>query len=153
MRVLTPDLLHATLCFLGNRPVEEIDLLGAQLTRCTAVADELSIGAPLWLPRRGPRALAVELHDPRGWLAGLQRNVLDAIREVSGWQASEKGRARRRFHPHITLARMRTGAAPRERALIPTPSLSFVPNELVLYRSWLAPEGASHEAVASCPIG
>jgi hypothetical protein len=44
-------------------------------------------------------------------------------------------------------------AAPRERALPATPQLSFVPRELVLYRSWLSPNGASYEALAAHPIG
>jgi hypothetical protein len=48
---------------------------------------------------------------------------------------------------------MRSGTAPQERDLSPTPSLSFVPEELVLYRSWLSPEGASYEPLASYAIG
>jgi 2'-5' RNA ligase len=104
--------------------------------------------------------LAVELHDESGKLARLQSDVVKAMEEVSGWQPSggtptdeSAIRAQRRFHPHITVARMRQGAASYERILAPTPSLSFVPGELVLYRSWLSPDGASYEAVASHPIG
>jgi 2'-5' RNA ligase len=160
LRVLDPELLHVTLCFLGNRPVGEMDLLGAQLAACGGPTGELSVGAPLWLPERRPRALAVELHDDRGKLAGLQTAVVAALQEVSGWQPNGGehtgvggGKGRRGFHPHITVARLRPSAVPYERVLPPTPSLSFVPGELVLYRSWLSPEGASYEAVASHPIG
>jgi 2'-5' RNA ligase len=160
LRVLDPELLHVTLCFLGNRPVGELDLLAEQLAACDGQAGELSLGAPLWLPERNPRALTVELHDEGGKLARLQTEVVATLEEVSGWQPSAgasggQGEAggRRRFHPHITVARMRQGAASHERVLPPTPSLSFVPRELVLYRSWLSPDGASYEAVASHPIG
>jgi 2'-5' RNA ligase len=157
LRVLDPDLLHVTLCFLGNRPVDEIDLLGDRLAACGAPAGELSLGAPLWLPTRRPRALAVELHDDQDRLASLQATVVQAMREASDRQAGRhesSGRRRgRRFRPHITVARMRTVGALRERALEPTPSLSFVPSELILYRSWLAPDGASYEALASHAIG
>jgi RNA 2',3'-cyclic 3'-phosphodiesterase len=159
-RVLDPDSLHVTLCFLGNRPVGEVDSLGAQLAACGSLAGELSVGAPLWLPARHPRALAVELHDDGGKLARLQAEVVAALEEVSGWQPNDSAptgasevKGRRRFHPHITVARLRRGATPPERVLPPTPPLSFVPSELVLYRSWLSPEGASYEAVASRPIG
>lgn len=159
-RMLDPELLHVTLCFLGNRPVGEMDSLGTQLAACDGVAGELSVGAPLWLPTRHPRALAVELHEDYGRLARLQAEVVAALEEVSGWQANDAPRVgesptkpHRRFHPHITLARLGRGAAPHERVLPPTPSLSFVPSELVLYRSWLSPEGASYEAIASHPIG
>jgi 2'-5' RNA ligase len=161
LRVLDPELLHVTLCFLGNRPVGELDSLGAQLTACGGASGEVSVGAPLWLPARRPRALAVELHDDDGdKLARLQAEVVTALQEVSGWQPSIGSRAgegstkaQRRFHPHITVARMRQRGASYERILPPTPPLSFVPSELVLYRSWLSPEGASYEAVASHPIG
>ncbi len=170
VRVLDPELLHVTLCFLGSRPVGEMDLLGAQLAACGGPAGELSVGAPLWLPARRPRALAVELHDDRDRLARLQADVAAALEQASGWQANSgphggerETSVRRRFRPHLTVARMSHGAAERrskgsplgrrERELPPTPALSFVPTELVLYRSWLSPEGASYEAVASHPIG
>jgi 2'-5' RNA ligase len=160
LRLLDPELLHVTLCFLGNRPLGEMDSLAAQLAACGGSTGELSLGAPLWLPARRPRALAVELHDEGGKLASLQAEVVGALKEVSGWQPNGGTRAgqgatkaQRRFHPHITVARMRQGAASYERVLPPTPSLSFVPSELVLYRSWLSPEGANYEAVASHPIG
>lgn len=165
LRVLDPELLHVTLCFLGNRPIGEMDALALQLSACEGTAGEMALGAPLWLPLRRPRALAVELHDGDGELRRLQAEMVAALGEVSGWQAGEGTQgggglggavtsgARRRFRPHITVARMSRGATRFERVLPPTPSLSFTPSELVLYRSWLSPEGASYEAVASHPIG
>lgn len=156
-RVLDVELLHVTLCFLGSRPVEEIEQIARRLLTCSGPVGELSVGAPLWLPPRRPRALAVELHDGGGRLATLQRGLAAAI-EVDGEPAGAEGgpaapAGHRRFRPHITLARMRSDSRPRERTLPPTPALSFVPNEMVLYRSWLSPEGASYEALAACPIG
>jgi 2'-5' RNA ligase len=128
-----------------------MDLLGDRLTACGGEVGELSVGAPLWLPPRHPRALAVELHDEDHKLARLQADVAEALDEVAP-DGHEQG-AKRRFRPHVTVARMGRGAAPRERALPPTPALSFVAGELVLYRSWLSPEGASYEAVTMHPIG
>jgi 2'-5' RNA ligase len=160
LRVLDPDLLHVTLCFLGNRPAGEMDVLASHLSTCNGRGGELSLGAPLWLPERNPRALAVELHDERGRLAVLQAEVVAALQRVSGWQSNDSAHtgvgaraSKRRFHPHVTVARLRRGAAPQQRVLPPTPSASFRPRELVLYRSWLSPEGASYEAVAAHPIG
>jgi RNA 2',3'-cyclic 3'-phosphodiesterase len=160
LRVLEPELLHVTLCFLGNRPVGEMDALAGQLSACEGAAGELSLGAPLWLPTRHPRALAVELHDDDGELGRLQAEVIAALGEVSGWQPSGGAPseavgpgAPRPFRPHVTVARMGRGPGGFERVLPPTPSLSFVPSELVLYRSWLSPQGASYEAIASHPIG
>ena len=107
--------------------------------------------------------MAVELHDELELLAELQKSVLTACGEASEEQSDAaalrhaRSAKHRRFRPHVTVARLRAGAERRskgsgERALPPTPALSFVPSELILYRSWLAPEGASYEALASHPI-
>ena len=157
-RVLDAELLHVTLCFLGNRPAQEIAEIEAQLAACAGPAGELSVGAPLWLPTRRPRTLAVELHDERGRLASLQKSVAAALaapgeRPRTLEARSDPLKKHRHFRPHITVARMRSGTAPGERALPPTPALSFVPSKLILYRSWLAPEGASYEALTSYAIG
>jgi 2'-5' RNA ligase len=143
LRVVDPELLHITLCFLGNRPTGEIEAIEAALDSCVGPAGEVSLGAPLWLPPRRPRTLAVEVHHD-GRLAVLQAELLDAL---AGACAIEP--ERRRFRPHITVARMRAGAAARDRRLPATPAFAFAPAELVLYRSWLSPAGASYEALAS----
>jgi RNA 2',3'-cyclic 3'-phosphodiesterase len=166
-RVLDGELLHVTLCFLGNRPTEEIDSLAALLAQCRGAAGELSVGAPLWLPPRRPRALAVELHDEQDQLVSLQRSVVAAYGEPPAEghpdddAAVRRARAakHRRFRPHVTVARLRSGpdrmskgSHGSEPTLPPTPALSFVPSELILYRSWLSPDGASYEPLASHPV-
>lgn len=173
LRVLGPETLHVTLCFLGDQPVGEIQAIADQMASVAAEAGELTVGAPLWLPPRRPRALAVELHEDTGRLGALHRRLLGALSDICdldghgrGAGRSRGGRGagadhgggdvaggrRRRFRPHVTVARMRHGAAPRERMLAPTPPLSFTPRELVLYRSWLSPSGASYEAIGRCPL-
>jgi len=152
LRLLEADSLHLTLCFLGSRPVGEIELLLDALSTCPRRALELSVGAPLWLPRRRPRSLAVEIHDRSGALTRAQEQVTAALSGACAWQPE-----RRRFRPHITLARVRQRArgsgvgvaGARERALPATPALTFAPPAIVLYRSWLAPEGASYEPLVS----
>jgi 2'-5' RNA ligase len=148
-RVLEPEALHVTLCFLGGRPVEEIEVIGAVLERCAARVGELSVGAPLWLPPRRPQVLAVEVHDADGGLARLQGSLREALMDATGWEAE-----RRRFRAHITVARLRGRSRARRSssagalALPATPPLRFVPESVVLYRSWLSPAGASYEALA-----
>ncbi len=146
VRVLDPELLHVTLCFLGNRPVEQIAIIGEALQECASGVGKLEIGAPLWLPPRRPRTLAVEVRDdPDGGLAALHELLVPALARACGYEQE-----RRRFRAHVTLARLRESHRGRagERALPPTPALSFTPAELVLYRSWLSPDGASYEALA-----
>lgn len=107
---------------------------------------ELSIGAPLWLPPRRPRALAVEVRDdPEGGLTALHGALVEALARACGYREE-----RRRYRAHVTLARMREGprASGGGRVLPATPALSFTPASIVLYRSWLSPAGASYEALA-----
>ncbi len=153
-RVLGAELLHLTLCFLGSRPVAEVELLAEALSSCEVGVGELSLGAPLWLPTRRPRALAVEVHDDAGTLAKLQETVVKAMGEVSNLDDGNDvthhgGRHPRRFRPHVTVARMSGRSSLGGRELSATPSLSFVPRELILYLSWLSSDGASYEAIAS----
>jgi RNA 2',3'-cyclic 3'-phosphodiesterase len=144
LRLVEPELLHVTLCFMGSRPVEELKALGEAVEASAQPLGELALGAPLWLPSRRPRTLAVEVHDdPDGTLGALRDDVVRTLAGVCDFEPE-----RRRFRPHVTVARMRSGEAPRERRLPATPSLSFEPAALVLYRSWLSPAGASYEAVA-----
>jgi 2'-5' RNA ligase len=147
LRLLEPETLHVTLCFLGEQPTAAIEAIAQAVAGAwTEPIGELSLGAPLWLPRRHPRALAVELHDDsENALEALRDAVAGSLAAVCDFQAE-----RRRFRPHVTVARLRSGDAPRERGLAPTPQLLFEPVALVLYRSWLAPGGAAYESLASC---
>jgi RNA 2',3'-cyclic 3'-phosphodiesterase len=151
-RLPSPESLHLTLRFLGERPFTEIEPVAAAIERVAeeACACELELGAPLWLPARRPRALAVAAHEPSGALARLQLALLDAL-----WSEQGDGdRPGRRFRPHITLARLRGGVpAGVWAALPPTPALRFWARQAVLYRSRLQPSGARYEALASADLG
>jgi RNA 2',3'-cyclic 3'-phosphodiesterase len=156
LRLLDGHALHLTLCFLGSRPVTEIEALASALAAAGEHACELSLGAPLWLPPRRPQALAAEIHDHGGELERVQRALSAELCSVSSWQPE-----RRRFRPHVTVARLRRGARTRrersereglEQSLPATPRLSFTPQAVVLYRSWLSREGASYEALASSEL-
>jgi 2'-5' RNA ligase len=160
LRLLDERALHLTLCFLGSRPVAEIETLAEALAAAGEHACELSLGAPLWLPSRRPQALAAEIHDHGGELERVQQTLSVELCSVSSWQPE-----RRRFRPHITVARLRRGARGQrrtsaersaredlEQSLPATPRLSFTPRAVVLYRSWLSSEGASYEALASSEL-
>lgn len=151
MRLIDAESMHLTLAFLGSRPAEQIDPLASLIESLEPPpSGEASLGAPLWLPTRAPRALAVEVHDLSGTIAAAHRSLTDSLQAAGLTQSEpEHGAARRRpLRPHVTVARLRAGAAPRERALPATPQRSFPVGEVVLYRSWLAPEGASYAALA-----
>jgi 2'-5' RNA ligase len=151
VRLLEPTTMHLTLCFLGSRPVQELASISAAVQGIDAFAAPLSLGAPLWLPPRRPRTLALEVHDRDGELARLHTSVVEALGEAIDWRPE-----RRRFRAHITVARLgRTRSRERRSAtgeapwLVATPPLSFTARRVVLYRSWLAPSGASYEPLSA----
>jgi RNA 2',3'-cyclic 3'-phosphodiesterase len=107
---------------------------------------ELALGAPLWLPPRNPRALAVEAREESGSLASLQGAVEQAL-------AGERS-GRRRFRPHVTVGRTRAGfRAPAGLELPVTPAVSFAATRVDLVRSWLELQGARYEVQCSVALG
>jgi 2'-5' RNA ligase len=145
---LSTDSLHLTLCFLGEQPpsaIEEIAAVLASMVELFAAVEELHLGAPVWLPPRRPRALAVEIGDPAGALRALRDALVRELSPSLAWQP-----ARERFRPHITLARMRAGST-RVHELPPTPQAVFAPTTATLFRSTLGLAGASYTPLASIP--
>lgn len=147
LRVLEPEQLHLTLTFLGTRAPWEIEVVADALVACSGSLGVLETGAPLWLPARRPRALAVEVDDRSGGLSRLQGDVLAAIGTAIDCLPEH-----RRFRPHVTVARLRGGTAPTQRDLGPTPALGFAAERVTLYRSHLSPDGASYEAIESVAL-
>jgi len=148
LRRLDPGSLHLTLCFLGEQPPASVGLAARALAGCTelvAAAVDLHLGAPVWLPPRRPRVLAVEVGDPAGALRALRDALVTELADVLGWDPG-----RERFRPHVTVARMRPGSQ-RARELQPTPALRFEAVAATLFRSTLDPGGARYEALASTP--
>jgi RNA 2',3'-cyclic 3'-phosphodiesterase len=143
LRVLEPESLHLTLLFLGERPLGEIEALGDALVAAAESQPpcEVQTAAPVWLPPRRPRALAVELRDLTGALQALQSAVARRLGEAAGVAPP------RRFRPHVTVARARSVEALQE-PLAPTPPLRFAVEELALYRSHLEPRAARYEPLA-----
>ncbi len=137
-RPVAAEALHVTLCFLGTQPADRIEEIAAVVSARAAPVGPLELGAPAWLPRRRPRALAIELHDETGTLGDLAGDLTRALGEAIGWEPES-----RRFRPHVTVAR----GALAPRALAPTPGLVFEPESLTLYRSRLEPDGAEYQSL------
>jgi 2'-5' RNA ligase len=140
--------LHITLCFLGDQPLDLVDEIGeliggaaAGLALTGGRPGPLAIGAPVWLPPRRPRALALEVHDDSGGLTALTIELAAGLGAAIGWEPE-----RRRFRPHVTVARLRSWAPPPACAE-PTPPLVFEPEAVTLYRSRLDPGGAAYDAL------
>ena len=146
LRLVREESLHVTLVFLGERPEPE-PAAGALVEALSPAppSPALSVDGPLWLAPRRPHVLTVSLADPSGGLASIQAAVLEAMVRSAGHDAEK-----RRFRPHVTVARVRGRLRPFE--LPAPPALEFSPPAVTLYRSVLGRGPASYEAMASVPL-
>jgi 2'-5' RNA ligase len=148
LRVVDPESLHVTLCFLGSRPASEVAQIA---TACRAVAGlpapELVLGAVLWLPPRRPRVLTVELGGDGERLAAVQ-SVLAAALAGGGFYEPET----RPFLAHVTVARVQQEGKPRREKLPAPASPPFTGDQVTLYQSRLGQGPAPYEALASVTL-
>jgi 2'-5' RNA ligase len=143
IRLVRPEGLHVTLCFLGLRVGRQVPGIAAACREAARGASvRLSLGGVLWLPPRRPRTVGIGLLDEAGALGRLQAELSEAL-GAGGWYEPEH----RPFNPHITVGRL--GRDRRlERAELPPPApLSFTAEAVTLYRSHTDPGGARYEAL------
>jgi RNA 2',3'-cyclic 3'-phosphodiesterase len=149
LRLVEPEAMHVTLCFLGSFPVPEI---GRIASACQVVAGRRSVGLcfgeVLWLPRRRPRLVAVSLDNEDGRLASVQAKLSMALSDADVYEPQA-----RPFLGHATVARLGRGAQV-SRWEVPAPdSARFWASKVTLFRSWLGRGPARYEALASVRLG
>lgn len=148
LRPIGEEAIHLTLAFLGTVSSERVGALVGAIERTARPVPGIEGGAPVWLPRRRPRALALELRDQTGVLEALRADLIGELGQAIGWQPERSG-----FLPHLTVARAGRGFRPSGTALEVAPALRFEPEAITLYRSHLDPEGARYEPLFSLPVG
>ena len=150
LRLVESEALHVTLCFLGSRPVGQIDSIARAC--CETVAGSgrpaLALGDPIWLPRRRPRVVAIGLVDRERTLAELQLRLARVLAE-GGWYEPEQ----RGFRPHVTVARAARSARLWALELAAPVALRFLGDEVTLMRSRTGSGGARYERLASVTLG
>jgi 2'-5' RNA ligase len=148
VRAVAVDSLHVTLCFLGWRPVREIEPIAEAVEALRPHgAATLAVAGAQWLPPRRPRVLAVKLDDAAGAL-GQAQAALSAELEAGGWFVPEA----RPFLAHVTVARVAKGARLRKPVLREPPALAFDGSAVTLFRSRLSPAGARYEALRTARL-
>ena len=140
-----PKQLHLTLCFIGE--VDDVAFRGIREALCA-------------LERKGPSAFSLRFRtlgffpprgEPRVLWAGVAENpaLLRLQRQVAiCLQGLGIQLEKRRFTPHITLARLGLDAASGLKRYLDAQTLfsgsPFVVDRFTLYSSILAPKGATH---------
>jgi 2'-5' RNA ligase len=141
LRPVAEDALHATLAFLGHRDEADIAPAAAAVRDTDPVAPALALGDPLWLAPRRPHVLTVALDDRDGVLTDLRNRLVERLAAALEWEPE-----RRRFRPHVTVARVRRG--PRPNSSLPDPpKATFTGEAVTLLRSHLGRGPARYEAL------
>jgi 2'-5' RNA ligase len=141
--------MHITLKFLGEIEADRVASLSEATERAVSALQpfKLSItGAGAFPTPRNPRVLWLGITDHSNELARLQKLLEDEC-AAAGFQ-----REPRAFHPHLTLARLRTPQGARRLAMLHQ-ELGFAPmeftvNEIVVIRSELTPGGSRYTDVS-----
>lgn len=155
---------HLTLAFLGDVPHADLNAL------CLAVAEAAAASAPLELTLTGPGAFPDPAR-PRVLWAGVGGPGLETLGQLQAAVAAAAKRSgypadSQPFHPHVTLARMRTGRGRGRRGgPASAPDLTavlqrwrgwkagpFRVGEVVVFSSDLTPEGPVHAVLARGPL-
>ena len=149
VRWMDPGSWHVTLAFLGDVEAERIPVLSAELPELVAGHAAVHLppeGLVAW-PRVDETRMVWCRFRPEAGLAELHNRVAGALGVTE----------RRRFRPHVTLARVRGGRSIQlrdnpvavEMGELPT----TVAGEVTLYRSHLGPAGTTYEALARARLG
>ena len=150
---------HLTLQFIGNRPTDDVAMIGEALTQASSryAPFELSLAGVGVFPLRGaPRVLWVGVGGDLDALESLQRDVSAAL------VAMGCGKQELSFSPHLTVCRIRPGASSDARAgsdalrrAVADVDVTPVPlavKDVGLYRSELLPTGARYTRLATAPL-
>jgi 2'-5' RNA ligase len=148
-----PGGMHVTLKFLG--PVEEAVVNDIEAVLEEAVRDKepfkFSIRGLGGFPTKTrPRVVWAGIED-EGAMAGLAKPVERSM-EWLGFKPEDRD-----FHPHITLARIKTPRRLDNPDLLPSAGQYLeIPNlladKLVLFESRLSPRGATYSVVKAFPL-
>ena len=141
--------MHVTLVFLGDISEERAAALSAALAQRLAAHSsfDVKLGQLGAFPnRRRPRTLWLGLGDGNDCLRALHDDVTSTLLTLG--MAVE----RRRFHAHITLARVRSSPADWIEDIDPPTAVTVRVEEVVLYESALSASGARYRALSRCPL-
>lgn len=152
-RPVDPDQMHLTLAFLGEQPDDVIEAAHQALEGIRLPAFEMQLQGLGTFGDRQPTVLWAGVREP-GPVKALHDRLLPAL------HGAGIVLERRRFRPHVTIARFdRTAQAEHERLATflsrwnGFPSPAFTVEDFGLWRSTLLKSGAVHDELARYPLG
>ncbi len=137
--------LHLTLKFLGAVEETRLPALSLAATRATSARAPFTLtiaDAGAFPPHKAARVLWLGVRDSTGGLARLHQAIEDEC-AAEGFPREERS-----FHPHITIARLRSPAGARPLAEfhleLGFQAMEITVNEIVLMRSELTQKGSCY---------
>ena len=144
--------LHLTLKFLGDVPVDDIQKLSTAAASAAAVIDPFAfsiVGCGTFPPHGQPKILWIGIEDEQP-VIHLQQRLEN---ECAGLGFA---REPRQFHPHLTIARVRSPKESRQLAQLHKdatfPSQLVSVSDVVIFRSELSSKGSKHTATSRHPL-
>lgn len=151
-RWVRPEGLHLTLRFFGEVSAEGVESLAASLSEAFAGLPAFALdfrGCGVFPDRGDPRVLWVGIPKPNAALFELQSRA-EAVARALGFAPE-----RRRFEPHLTVARFRGPETGVDSILSSCRDRDFGRTEIeeaVLFESRLSPAGSSYERLRVYPL-
>ena len=147
-RPVPEENLHLTVAFLGDQPEHAFEAVHEELLTLRQEAISIELAGAAFFGGQHGQALGLEVDGGPGL-----RDLYDRV----VWRVRGAGITleRRRFRPHVTVARLPRGAEPGS-ALATLSAAQIGPvslTELALVSSTLREDGAVHEVLASYPLG
>ena len=144
LKWVSQQALHITLNFLGEIEENKIPqvLQALEMVKPVFKSFRMEFKGLGVFPRKGPAR--VVFLEPR---AGVQE-CRDVQRQLSRYLSAFAPPERKKFKPHLTLARVKQNTDWPDPDLEGVDiSLGFTVNRIVLYKSVLKPEGAQYEEI------
>jgi 2'-5' RNA ligase len=142
-RIARRDQLHITLAFLGRRPIQDVEPIGAELREAASLARPPILRVSRYRETRSVGMLVLD--DDGGRARAFAEDVHGRLERLGVYE-----RERRVWLPHITVLRFRK--PPKLRP--PIPDLGEVsPSGAAVYHSLLRPTGAQYEVLQSFALG
>ncbi|HUG14860.1 MAG TPA: RNA 2',3'-cyclic phosphodiesterase [Thermomicrobiales bacterium] len=153
VRWVDPRLGHLTLRFHGDSDIDAVSAIRGKLQQIAARHESMQLhtGAVGAFPSTS-RARVL-------WL-GLDGDVArlrSLAADINADGAADAGTDRRPFKPHVTLARLRNGAAPLSNVAaaagaLELPAASLTIDRIQLIRSVLGPKGPTYSIIDEWPL-
>ena len=150
VRTVHRENLHITLKFLGEIPIEETVNVCRVVTHAGLMTEKFSISASgmgAFPDRERLRVIWWGIDEGNEQLGALH-DLIDKGLSQLGYPGETK-----KYHPHVTLARIRSREFDPDQVrqimdrYDTTESADFVADEVVVYSSFLGPDGPRYEVV------